>query len=243
MVPCPDSIFTGPASLLSRRQAVAEEQLRASRSTRSRGLQAALRWPPRNCRGRARSVIMIFNCGAPSHTDLWDPQAEGVRRGPGRVPADRHERPRVADLRTPPPDGQAGGQAGDRPVAAPRPGQSAQLRDVLATVGRPIRRTAPSSPPAGRTSPSFGTLVGGWLASGTQPRGGDPPSRHHPPAALRQSRLPGSGRVRRLPRLAVRPVPAQRRSGRPQRFQGPQHGPPEDDPGLASPSDRSSRGT
>src|ERR1700710_2426716 len=24
--------------------------------------------------GKARSVIMIFNCGGPSHLDLWDPK-------------------------------------------------------------------------------------------------------------------------------------------------------------------------
>ena len=32
--------------------------------------------------GKARSVIMIFNCGGPSHLDLWDPKPEagdGIR--------------------------------------------------------------------------------------------------------------------------------------------------------------------
>src|SRR5688572_8650131 len=34
-------------------------------------------------RPRARSVILIFNCGAPSHTDLWDmkPEAPDEVRG------------------------------------------------------------------------------------------------------------------------------------------------------------------
>ena len=26
--------------------------------------------------GKAKSVIMIFNCGAPSHIDLWDPKPD-----------------------------------------------------------------------------------------------------------------------------------------------------------------------
>src|SRR5260221_11164058 len=38
--------------------------------------------PGRN--GKARSVIMIFNCGGPSHIDLWDPKPEATDtvRGP-----------------------------------------------------------------------------------------------------------------------------------------------------------------
>src|SRR5689334_11084139 len=27
-------------------------------------------------RGKAKSVILIFNCGAPSHIDLWDPKPD-----------------------------------------------------------------------------------------------------------------------------------------------------------------------
>src|ERR1043166_1197217 len=35
-------------------------------------------------RGKAKSVILIFNCGAPSHIDLWDmkPDAPAEMRGP-----------------------------------------------------------------------------------------------------------------------------------------------------------------
>src|SRR5689334_12008887 len=34
--------------------------------------------------GRAKSVILIFNCGGPSHLDLWDPKpdAPDTVRGP-----------------------------------------------------------------------------------------------------------------------------------------------------------------
>src|SRR5437016_3653982 len=37
-------------------------------------------------RGRARAVILIFNAGAPSHLDLWDPKplAPDTVRGPFR---------------------------------------------------------------------------------------------------------------------------------------------------------------
>ena len=36
--------------------------------------------------GTAKSVILIFNCGAPSHIDLWDPKpnAPDTVRGPYR---------------------------------------------------------------------------------------------------------------------------------------------------------------
>ena len=39
--------------------------------------------PAATAAGRAKSVIMIFNCGAPSHTDLWDlkPEAPDAVRG------------------------------------------------------------------------------------------------------------------------------------------------------------------
>ena len=32
-----------------------------------------------NVRAKAKSVILIFNCGAPSHIDLWDPKPEAPR--------------------------------------------------------------------------------------------------------------------------------------------------------------------
>src|SRR5262245_11263431 len=37
-----------------------------------------------NSAGRAKAVILIFNCGAPSHVDLWDmkPDATDTVRGP-----------------------------------------------------------------------------------------------------------------------------------------------------------------
>ncbi len=46
-------------------------------------LRAASTTVPANAR-RAKSVILIFNCGAPSHIDLWDPKplAPDTVRGP-----------------------------------------------------------------------------------------------------------------------------------------------------------------
>src|SRR5205085_1866887 len=29
-------------------------------------------------KGKAKSVILIFNCGAPSHIDLWDPKPDAT---------------------------------------------------------------------------------------------------------------------------------------------------------------------
>src|SRR5687768_1804163 len=45
-------------------------------------LQAAVEHAP--ARGKCRSVILIFNCGGPSHLDLWDPKprAPDSIRGP-----------------------------------------------------------------------------------------------------------------------------------------------------------------
>src|SRR5258708_3303227 len=47
------------------------------------GLSQATAAPPAR-QGKARSVILIFNCGGPSHVDLWDPKpaASDSVRGP-----------------------------------------------------------------------------------------------------------------------------------------------------------------
>jgi hypothetical protein len=42
----------------------------------SRWQRAAAAAPPR--RAKARSVILIFNCGGPSHLDLWDPKPDAT---------------------------------------------------------------------------------------------------------------------------------------------------------------------
>src|ERR687883_358872 len=50
--------------------------------------------------GKARSVILIFNCGAPSHIDLWDPKpdAPGEVRGPFKPIATNVAGIRVSEL-------------------------------------------------------------------------------------------------------------------------------------------------
>src|SRR5258707_15265545 len=47
------------------------------------GLSQATAAPPAR-QGKAKSVILIFNSGAPSHIDLWDPKpaASDTIRGP-----------------------------------------------------------------------------------------------------------------------------------------------------------------
>src|SRR5439155_19066490 len=49
---------------------------------------------------RARSVILIFNCGAPSHIDLWDPKPGAPEniRGPYRPIATNVVGMRVSEL-------------------------------------------------------------------------------------------------------------------------------------------------
>src|ERR1700693_3302443 len=48
------------------------------------GLARAIAGPRSD--GTAKSVIMIFNCGGPSHLDLWDPKPDATDsvRGPFR---------------------------------------------------------------------------------------------------------------------------------------------------------------
>ena len=41
--------------------------------------------------GKAKSIIMVYLQGGPSHLDLWDPKDERPRQRPQRLQADRHQ--------------------------------------------------------------------------------------------------------------------------------------------------------
>jgi hypothetical protein len=117
---------------------------------------------PANGRSRAKSVIMIFNCGAPSHIDLWDmkPQAPDTIRGQLRPIATTVPGMQISEL-------------------MPRLAQRAQKYSIVRTlhhrhashnagmywsiVGRPYRIDNTLINPSRGDYPSVGTLVG-WLA-------------------------------------------------------------------------------
>jgi hypothetical protein len=124
-------------------------------------LQAAATGPARG-KGRARSVILIFNCGAPSHLDLWDPKpdAPDTVRGPFQPLATNVPGIRVSEL---------------LPHLARRADRYAIVRTVhhrhtqhnsgmyWSIVGRPYSIDNTLINPTRTDYPSFGTLVG-WLA-------------------------------------------------------------------------------
>lgn len=112
--------------------------------------------------GKARSVILIFNCGGPSHLDLWDPKP----LGPDNVRGPYH----TIDTNVP------GIQISELlPRMAQRMDKLAILRSVhhsqsshnsgmhWSTVGRPYKIDSTLINPSPVDHPSFGTLVG-WLA-------------------------------------------------------------------------------
>ncbi len=117
--------------------------------------------PPR--RGaKARSVILIFNCGAPSHIDLWDPKPD--------APDD------VRGIFKPINTSVAGLRVTELiPELAKRADRYAVVRSVghtqnqhnsgmyYATVGRPYSIDSTLINPSRTDYPSLGTLVG-WLA-------------------------------------------------------------------------------
>ena len=134
-------------------------------------LQARAAQPART--GKARSVIMIFNCGGPSHIDLWDPKpdaTDGVR-GPFQPIATNVPGIRVTEL---------------IPKLAQRMDKLSIVRTVhhnhsghnsgmyWSIVGRPYKRDDTLMNPAPSDYPSFGTLVG-WLAQRDGYSGAVPP--------------------------------------------------------------------
>jgi hypothetical protein len=69
----------------SRRQFLRHTGLGAAGLLLANWVRAQSSGPPQ-ARGRARAVILIFNCGAPSHLDLWDMKPAAEARGSGGQP-------------------------------------------------------------------------------------------------------------------------------------------------------------
>lgn len=111
---------------------------------------------------RPKSVILIFNCGAPSHIDLWDlkPNAGDDVRGPYKPIGTNVPGIQISEL---------------LPELAKRADKYAIVRSVnhkhgghnsgmyWSTVGRPYPIDSTLINPTHNDYPSFGTLVG-WLA-------------------------------------------------------------------------------
>ncbi len=149
-----------PAFSLARRQALQFTGLAALELFWSDWLRAEAASPAP--RARARSVILIFNAGAPSHLDLWDPKpdAPDTVRGPFKPIATNVPGVRVSEL---------------LPRLARQAHRCAILRAVhhshtqhnsgmyWSIVGRPYRIDNTLINPSRSDYPSFGTLVG-WLA-------------------------------------------------------------------------------
>ena len=122
---------------------------------------------------RAKSVILIFNCGAPSHIDLWDPKPE----------APTSTRGKYQPISTTVPDIQFSELL---PRMAQRADKLAVVRSVYhqhsshnsgmnwSIVGRPYPIDSTLINPSRIDVPSFGTLTG-WLAQRDGYSGAVPP--------------------------------------------------------------------
>ena len=123
--------------------------------------------------GKARSVIMIFNCGGPSHIDLFDPKP--------------HATDRIRSLFSPIDTTIAGVQFTELvPELAKRASKLAIVRSVhhqhsshnagmhWSIVGKPYSKDSTLINPSATDIPSFGTLVG-WLAQRDGYAGAVPP--------------------------------------------------------------------
>lgn len=123
--------------------------------------RAAVSQTPRES-GKAKAVILIFNAGAPSHVDLWDPKPDASAEIRGEFKTIQTNVPglQVTEL---------------MPRLAQRAHRLAVVRTVHHThgghnsgmhwsiVGRPYRLDSTLINPSRTDFPSFGTLVG-WLA-------------------------------------------------------------------------------
>jgi hypothetical protein len=124
-------------------------------------------------RGKAKSVILIFNCGAPSHIDLFDPKPDATDtvRGEFKTISTNVAGIQVTEL---------------LPRIAERVDKLAIVRSVhhshsshnsgmyWSIVGRPYRIDNTLLHPSPLDYPSFGTLVG-WLAQRDGYSGAVPP--------------------------------------------------------------------
>lgn len=111
---------------------------------------------------KAKSVIMIMNCGAPSHIDLWDPKPDAAANIRGEFQTISTQTPGIHVTE----------MLGE---VAKRTNQLAIVRSVHHThgghnsgmywtiVGRPYRIDSTLINPSPTDYPSFGTLTG-WLA-------------------------------------------------------------------------------
>jgi hypothetical protein len=148
------------SDLLSRRTILRSGTAAALSSFWTSWLRAGESQPP--ARGTAKSVILVFNCGAPSHLDLWDmkPNAGDNIRGPFQPIATQTPGIFISEL---------------LPCLARHTDKLAILRSVhhrhgghnsgmyWSIVGRPYPRDDTLINPSRTDYPSFGTLVG-WLA-------------------------------------------------------------------------------
>jgi len=122
---------------------------------------------------KAKSVILIFNCGAPSHIDLWDmkPEATDTIRGEFKPIATNVAGIQISEL---------------MPKLAQRTDKLAIVRSLHHTqsshnsgmyysvVGRPYRIDSTLINPSPTDYPCVGTLVG-WLAQRDGYTGAVPP--------------------------------------------------------------------
>ncbi len=129
--------------------------------------------PLRSITAKARSVILIFNGGAPSHLDLWDPKPDAPEEIRGIFKTIKTAVPgiRITEL---------------LPRMAKRMDKLAIVRSVhhehtshnsgmyWSTVGRPYRINSTLINPSSTDYPCFGTLAG-WLALREGYKGAVPP--------------------------------------------------------------------
>src|SRR5436190_544069 len=124
-------------------------------------------------RAKARSVILIFNSGAPSHLDLWDmkPNAPDAVRGPFKPIATSVAGLRISELMP-----RVAAHADKLAVVRTVHHQHTQHNSGMhwSIVGRPYRVDNTLINPTRTDIPSFGTLVG-WLAQRDGYSGALPP--------------------------------------------------------------------
>jgi hypothetical protein len=137
------------------------------------GMLNAHALPAKSAAAKAKSVILIFNGGAPSHIDLWDPKPNAGSEVRGIYSPIQTSVPgvHISEL---------------LPRMAKRMHKLALIRSVhhehsshnggmhWATVGRPYRVDSTLINPSRTDMPGFGTLCG-WLAQRDGYTGGVPP--------------------------------------------------------------------
>ena len=134
-------------------------------------MRATLAAPPR--RAKARSVILVFNCGGPSHLDLWDPKPGAPEdvRGTFRPIATKVSGIRISEL-LPRTATLADKYAIVRSVHHQHQGHNSAM--YWSIVGRPYPIDSTLINPSRTDMPSLGTLVG-WLAQRDHYSGALPP--------------------------------------------------------------------